>query len=477
MFALLLSIITFTLTSTTDGTYDYEGDEPVGMECTYDHTATSGSKGQMTAGNSTTLTITGWKGYTIKNITLSMKSNKSVGAGKLEVTIDGKPVWTISDSKFSSKNWHGAFSQAFVPIEHTFSPEVVCSQGDLSIYIEASENSLYVESYTIEYEVPLPHPYTLSCRVTDDMVLPITETAVGAGVILPPAPNMSGWYFVGWVSNIYTPTTSVPVVIYHVGERYPLTDDEILYALYQDVPITPPVEKDYNVCQTTTYESGEYALCTRPLNGTSYMVYDLPKNYQWPAYSTTKVTFDVTKGVYTMDSRDISDNAIYYFTFNTTDSTVTIQQSTYQYITYGSTYGIIKSGRDPWNYRVLKDSTIILYIKAGGNGDTYPTICKYYGADAFRTEKLTTEQMEGNGLLLFPNVDIPEEEPIVITYKTFATKSTDPIPSPVEDIEMDDNSEVVYYNLLGQKVPKEALSNGVYIRRVGKHVEKIYYYE
>lgn len=474
MLSILLSIITFTLVSTSEVSPEYEGDAPEGSYG-YGHTATSGTKGQMTAGNSTTLVIEGWKGYTIKSVSLSMKSNKSAGAGKLEMTIDGQSVWTISDSKFSSNDWNGAFSQAFVPIEHTFSPEVVCSQGDVSIYIEASANSLYVASYTIEYEVPAPRAYTLSCCVTKDIILPVTETTIGGGVTLPPAPDMPDWYFVGWVTDIYTATTSKPAIIYKAGEHFALTDDTNLYALYQDTPVTNPIEKDDNVLQTTEYNSGYYILSTQPeADGTSYIVHDLPKKYQWPAYSTTKVAFDDNKGLYVMDSKTMSDDKKYYFDFNTTDSTVIIQKSTYQYISYGSTYGIIGSGRDPWNYRIQQDHTILLYIKAGGSGDTYPFICKYYGGKYFRTEKHTFNDMNSEGLLLFPVPEAQEEEPVVITYKTFVET---PIATPVEDIQEDENVEEVYYNLMGQRVRKDDLTTGIYIRRQGKHVEKIYYYE
>lgn len=486
MLALLLSIITFTLTSTTGGTYDYEGDEPVGMECTYDHTATSGSKGQMTAGNSTTLTITGWKGYTIKSVSLSMKSNKSAGAGKLEMTVDGQPVWTISDSKFSSNDWHGTFSQAYVSIEHTFSPEAVCSQGDVSIYIEASENSLYIESYTIEYEIPLPHPYILSCQVTDDMVLPITEAAVGAGVILPTAPDMNGWYFVGWVSNVYSSTTTLPTTIYKVGTRYSLTDDDILYALYQDVPpsTTSEEETSPHIVQETEYKDGDYIIAVPTTDsGEGYIAYDYPKSYHWPLKSTTDITFNGVTQLYEIKgkSSNFYENEIYSFRFNTTDSMVTIKcKSSNNRITYGTTYKLIVSGTEVWNYRVTKDKRIVIYIRKGGVVDEkYPLICySFVKLDpVLQTQERVPMYWDNSALLLFPITDEPEEEPVVITYKTLVTRATDPIPSPVEDIEMDDNSEVVYYNLLGQKVPKEVLSNGVYIRRVGKHVEKIYYYE
>lgn len=472
MFSILLSIITFTLVSTSEVECTYEGDVPEGAY-DYGHTATTGSKGQMTTGNSTTLVIEGWKGYTIKSVSLSMKSNKSAGTGKLEMTIDGQSVWTISDSKFSSKNWHGAFSQTFVPIEHTFSPEIVCTQGDISIYIEASENSLYVASYTIEYEVPAPQTHTLSCRVTDEMVLPITESSVGVGVTLPTAPDIDGWYFAGWVTDIYTPTTTAPFIIYDAGDPYLLTDDEVLYALYRDKPITPPAEKNYKVFQVTTFESGEYTLCTRPTNGTSYMASGTPVNYRWPADKTTKVTFDDETNLYVLDNKS---NPTYDFTFNTTDSTVVIQG-----ISYGSKYDIIKTSRTPWNYRILDDNTILLYVKAGKVGDTYPFICRYSASagDGFRTEKRTFEQMKTVGFLLFPVVEIPVEEPVVITYKTFATTTTDPTPTPtpVEEVQEDENVEEVYYNLMGQRVGKEDLTTGIYIRRRGKHVEKIYYYE
>ncbi len=124
------------------------GTAPEGSEAAYSQTYST--SGQATAGNSMTLTLTGYDGASITGLTLSMHSNAGRGAGSLVATSGGTEFARIDDAPFSDEGWNGAFSSSFVPIRPEVIPMAVPG-GAVEIVITASVNSLYVESYTIEY--------------------------------------------------------------------------------------------------------------------------------------------------------------------------------------------------------------------------------------------------------------------------------------------------------------------------------------
>lgn len=109
---------------------------------------------QLTAGSSMSYTFTGFDGYTITGITLSMKSNKSAGAGSLVAKIGETTIALIADSKFNNVNWYGAWSTSYVDIQPNVTPTGVGKGENLVITIAATTNSLYCQSVTLEYEMP-----------------------------------------------------------------------------------------------------------------------------------------------------------------------------------------------------------------------------------------------------------------------------------------------------------------------------------
>lgn len=108
---------------------------------------------QMTSGNSQTLTLSGYNGYKITNITLSMKSNTKGGAGNLSYA-DGGNSYTdiISTAAFNSDSWYGSWSAAYVNISKDVEIEPT-SETSFKIKIAATANSLYCQSYTLTYEL------------------------------------------------------------------------------------------------------------------------------------------------------------------------------------------------------------------------------------------------------------------------------------------------------------------------------------
>ena len=147
--------VTYTVTSTS--AVSVSGDAPSGSSETFSNTYTS-NKNQLTGGNSMTLTLSGYKGMIVKGLTLSMKSNSSSGAGYLSVKAGDQSLGSIGSSssgvKFNDALWNGAWSTSYVDVtpKLTNTAYTVQSGENLVIVIGATANSLYCQSFTIEYE-------------------------------------------------------------------------------------------------------------------------------------------------------------------------------------------------------------------------------------------------------------------------------------------------------------------------------------
>ncbi len=121
---------------------------PEGSNATFENTYEGSSAYQITGTNSMTLTLTGYDLYTIKAITLRMKSNANSGSGTLSVTIGGNAV------SFTTNKWYnGTYkSGSYEDIKATLTPTRVQVGETIQIVISASANSLYCQSFAIEYE-------------------------------------------------------------------------------------------------------------------------------------------------------------------------------------------------------------------------------------------------------------------------------------------------------------------------------------
>ncbi len=143
--------VTYTLATTTSVTTS--GTAPTGSQASFSQTY--GTMCQMTSGNSQTLTLSGYSGYTVTNITLSMKSNKKGGAGKLSYSIDGGQSYTyiVGDANsgvaFNHSDWNGNWSTSYVDISKDV--HIAPTSSSFIIKIEATVNSLYCQSYTLTY--------------------------------------------------------------------------------------------------------------------------------------------------------------------------------------------------------------------------------------------------------------------------------------------------------------------------------------
>ena len=145
---------TATYSITAKNTFTTTGSVPSGSSATL--AETNNTSKQMTAGNSQTVTLSGYISIKITKITLSTRSNSSSGAGNFSYSLDGGTTFIdiIATSNFSTSGWHGAWSTSYVDVEKTTDISV---RSSIIFKVAATANSLYVESYDIQWEtVELP---------------------------------------------------------------------------------------------------------------------------------------------------------------------------------------------------------------------------------------------------------------------------------------------------------------------------------
>ncbi len=150
---------------------------------------------QMTLGNSQTLTLSGYNGYKITSITLSMKSNKSGGAGKLSYSTNGGNSYTYligtssSGLSFNNSAWNGDWSTTYVSI--TKNVKIEPTTSNLIIKIEATANSLYCQSYTLTYEKDEAEATTTTIEGTTNLNKDVNTSTV-AGTLTAKVSDASG---------------------------------------------------------------------------------------------------------------------------------------------------------------------------------------------------------------------------------------------------------------------------------------------
>lgn len=244
----------YTVATTTSVTPS--GVYPGGSSATFANTYST--KDQMIGGESQTLTLKSFGAVLITNITLSMHSNKSSGAGKLRYSTDGGSTWTYlvgSEStgvSFSNDSWHGSWSTSYVNVSKDIA--IVTEDGkDLIIKIEATANSLFCQSYSITYTTD---KFTVAYnRGSGTCGTPSqTQARTGEALTLPNAvPPVDcvdrGWEFAGWKKgSAQASTTSAPILL--TGTYIPLSN-ETLYAVYK---VTDGVTTTYNSNPNCTYD-------------------------------------------------------------------------------------------------------------------------------------------------------------------------------------------------------------------------------
>ena len=238
---------TYTLTSTT--TVKQSGTAPKSSVATYERTAKAGQKkGQMTAGNSTRLELRGWDDYIIKEVELQMHSNTSSGAGSLSLVIGNDTLWQIDNQPFSDDVWAGNYSTDWLSIAKSMNT-LVEENECIEINISATENSLYINSYTIYYAVPQCYTVTFHTGL-DTCPPPLTQSAPDKPLILPAWQDTAEWYFLGW-SEEEVLENQLTMPLLSAGDTYFPRKNTTLWSVYSNQRENSAISE---------YISGQYAI-------------------------------------------------------------------------------------------------------------------------------------------------------------------------------------------------------------------------
>lgn len=360
IFGLLLSILSATYTVVSSTSVSVSGEVPEGSAAVYSRSGTTGQKGQMTAGHSTTLQLIGWDACMIDSVALNMRSNASAGAGSLRMRIGGRMVWNVADNSFDAEVWHGRFSTQWVDIVGDIGKRVGAKET-IEIDIKASENSLYINSYTIYYSVPSPEAYEVrlvSGLGTGSQVM--QEEQVGGGVLLPMLSDTLDWRFVGW-SEVEVMEDSVCPIVRKPGERFYPKYDCKLWAVYSDGIGSVTA----NACA-----SGDYVMAS------AAWAVALTGGVVGKQVATVPVLIDTTASGEYMLLSGAQDEMIYSFDFKE-DSTVVIwNETTLSAVGYSG--ADIADNDVLWRYRVLGDGSYCFYYD---DNTRQRMLCVGYGKD------------------------------------------------------------------------------------------------
>ncbi len=351
LLGLIISILTATYSLNSTNTIEQTGTAPNASVAIYERTATTGQKGQMTAGNSTRLELSGWSGCYIKRVELQMRSNSKSGAGSLIMTIGADTLWHIENQTFDKNVWAGQYTTSWVAITKSMNARV----GDdeiIDISIFATENSLYINSYTIYYEPPIPQAYTvLFMTGLDSCPQSITQVAPDIPICLPQWQDTACWYFMGWSKKEILENEDISTLLLP-GEEYIPTKHITLWAVYSNIKeITP----------TNQYLSGRYVLAayssvTQELTGSGVAMCGTVTTDGVPMSNV--LMQKNADSIYYLSS-SVPETMYYDLVFNE-DSTLSITHTeTLAPIGYKANklYGI----ETDWNYRVLEDGSVAIY--------------------------------------------------------------------------------------------------------------------
>jgi hypothetical protein len=99
----------------------------------------------------------------------------------------------------------------------------------ISITLTGTTNSLHIEKYVISYGNRPSHSVTLMCG--DEVFATLHEETGGQGVIIPMAPEVEGWWCVGW-SKTGCDQVDVANLVKSNNTFYP-SEDCTLWANYE----------------------------------------------------------------------------------------------------------------------------------------------------------------------------------------------------------------------------------------------------
>lgn len=411
-----LSAATAIYTVSSRNSVTQEGIVPIASFAEYQQDGSS--KNRLTGGSLATLVLYGYDGFLVESITLSMHSNKSSGAGWLNMKVADNSVWVINENPFNSNDWFGAWSSEYVDIVHEFNPQISIEPKQLiRISIFATENSLYINSFTINYRPAPIECYTVGfSSASGNRITSIRETSPGSGIVLPKVNSRNGWYGLGWTEQKIVSSTEQPSYR-RAGEMFYPKHNTVLYALYSNLPSGTG---DNGVAQQTSILTGEYAIGSSRINA---LMQGAAKGNRITAYQASTTTKNADS-LYVLLCNEVPEDC-YYSLEVEDDSTVYIYNiATDSYISPPSDGSAqFSTGTLPWQYRELPDHTFVFYrsyktsygtgyrVLHGHEGDTPNTFDQLmFSAKTFNPELFTDR-----GLILF-NI-----EPTEITERIYSS--------------------------------------------------------
>lgn len=213
--------------------------KPNGSQVVFNTTYQNDSYVQLTGGTKMTYTFSGFDEFTITGVTLSMKSNASKGKGSLDIKVGNSSIAKVAESNFNSSGWNGNWSTSFVDVSPTITKKKVGDNELLTITISATENSLYCQSVTIEYETPETYVESptlpASCDFEGSKQITITDNAEGATIYYTTdgtEPSESSTQYTGPFT--ITETTTVKAVAIKNGMTSAVS--EAIYSLVVNQP-------------------------------------------------------------------------------------------------------------------------------------------------------------------------------------------------------------------------------------------------
>ena len=211
---ILLSVMTWTVESKTSVTLAEGTVSPYGTQASYGNTY---NKGQLRAGDMATLVLENLGGITVERVSLAIRSNTSSGAGAIIVVCNSD----ILAEK--TVTWQ------------TVSEDIEVFRGQqqgvnkMAIRVTGTENSLYVDAFTIEYSAR--EPMSLVLMRGETPIETLTEEYGMSGVMLPWLDDEEHWRFRGWSDREFWTVYEEPTYLPSNTRYYP--ENDTLWAVYQ----------------------------------------------------------------------------------------------------------------------------------------------------------------------------------------------------------------------------------------------------
>ena len=149
-YASIAAVSTATYTVTSKTAVNPSG-YPQGSGATFKNTGKNGND-QLASGESMTLTLTGYSGYSIVGITLLMKSNSKAGAGSFSAKVGSTTIASLGGTSFN--NWYDntSYGTNYRDV-HVVINEIVTvgSTENVVITLSGTTNSIYCSKFSISY--------------------------------------------------------------------------------------------------------------------------------------------------------------------------------------------------------------------------------------------------------------------------------------------------------------------------------------